>query len=596
MNSLPRRLLPLVFVLAAFAVAAPSAAALDKNFCVGTVTTVTCENAYPLTRAGLQQAIDRADDPAPGFAGRDSVVIGPGTIDVDGTVTISPPFGEPVDVIGSGRSQTVLQIVDDGGVGTNRILLTPGILTDSSLQSLNVKTSFSMTSEIAVLADGGRIDDVDFDVIGGQDSFHRGVMAPYSNPVTITDSVFDCAGGGYYAVDAGAGLTISDTRITHAGTWNSDETIAISAGGDLDAARLDVRGAHVGVYFNGDDGEIRDSLIKMGSTSYGTNQEGVGVQLGVGLGTGDRELRMRGVTVIGATDTQFGAYLFSFFGSTANGHLRIYDSLLMAEGTGSRDIACSNNGTGTATVTVSNSLHDQTDFSTLSGTPCAATTANGVDRRVTPPLFADAAAGDYRAAAGSPVIDAGNDDSDRPAPKLDLDRVERFADGNGDGTPIIDIGAYELQHPFPPPAAPPANPADLSLTLGKPVGKIKLNRKKGKRKLKRTGFALTTARKKPRIPVTTNLDASLKLELARYRAGYVKGSKCVKRKPSGTRRARRCDLAVKGSQTLAVKAGTSYLTFGGKLGRSKLAPGRYRLIVTARGLKDSRKATLSLIR
>ena len=58
------------------------------------------------------------------------------------------------------------------------------------------------------------------------------------------------------------------------------------------------------------------------------------------------------------------------------------------------------------------------------------------------PLFVDRANGNYRLQSASPAIDAGN-----PAyveTTTDLDGAPRVQDGNADGTPVVDIGAYEF--------------------------------------------------------------------------------------------------------------------------------------------------------
>ena len=61
--------------------------------------------------------------------------------------------------------------------------------------------------------------------------------------------------------------------------------------------------------------------------------------------------------------------------------------------------------------------------------------------------------GNFHPIPGAPVIDFGNDLVDfdpwtagfQPAPALDLGGGERRTDGNADGDPVIDMGAYELQ-------------------------------------------------------------------------------------------------------------------------------------------------------
>jgi hypothetical protein len=66
--------------------------------------------------------------------------------------------------------------------------------------------------------------------------------------------------------------------------------------------------------------------------------------------------------------------------------------------------------------------------------------------------FVNAAGGDYRLRADSPLVDLGEPDV---AQGLDLDGNPRVADGNGDGFARRDIGAFELQPP--PPPAPAAD-------------------------------------------------------------------------------------------------------------------------------------------
>jgi predicted outer membrane repeat protein len=67
------------------------------------------------------------------------------------------------------------------------------------------------------------------------------------------------------------------------------------------------------------------------------------------------------------------------------------------------------------------------------------------------PLFAVPDAGDFRLAAGSPAIDAANNDVLPPSVTTDLDGQPRFVDDpdtpdTGHGTPpLVDMGAYEFQ-------------------------------------------------------------------------------------------------------------------------------------------------------
>jgi len=68
-----------------------------------------------------------------------------------------------------------------------------------------------------------------------------------------------------------------------------------------------------------------------------------------------------------------------------------------------------------------------------------------------PPLFADAAVGDYRLAGGSPGIDAADNDALPNDVLTDLDGAPRYADDPGTldtgsgAAPLIDMGAFEFQ-------------------------------------------------------------------------------------------------------------------------------------------------------
>ena len=61
------------------------------------------------------------------------------------------------------------------------------------------------------------------------------------------------------------------------------------------------------------------------------------------------------------------------------------------------------------------------------------------------PQFVDPANGDYHLKDTSPCIDAGDNSLVPSGVDKDLDGNERIVDGNNDGTPTVDIGAYEYQ-------------------------------------------------------------------------------------------------------------------------------------------------------
>lgn len=74
------------------------------------------------------------------------------------------------------------------------------------------------------------------------------------------------------------------------------------------------------------------------------------------------------------------------------------------------------------------------------------------------PLFVDPDGADgivgneddnMRLRAGSPCVDAGDNSAVPPSVTVDLDGNPRVVDGNGDGTAVVDVGAYEAPKPIP---------------------------------------------------------------------------------------------------------------------------------------------------
>jgi PKD repeat protein len=117
--------------------------------------------------------------------------------------------------------------------------------------------------------------------------------------------------------------------------------------------------------------------------------------------------------------------------------------------------------------------------------------------------------------------------------------------------------------------ATPEPPDTYSLT--KPKCKFKSNKKA------KNGFTVHAAKIKDCYLQSVSSRAhSYMFRLERTAAGYVVGGTC-KAKQGKTGKAKRCDLPLKGSQTIDLPAGTSYLSFGGRWNNKQLPPGTYTL-------------------
>jgi len=95
-------------------------------------------------------------------------------------------------------------------------------------------------------------------------------------------------------------------------------------------------------------------------------------------------------------------------------------------------------------IVTNNTLADVTDDGSASLEVSGSIVGSGsLDQNTGEPNFRDPINGDFRLLASSPAIDQGNLD-DPELPPFDADGITRSTDGNGDGTPAPDIGAYEF--------------------------------------------------------------------------------------------------------------------------------------------------------
>lgn len=119
-------------------------------------------------------------------------------------------------------------------------------------------------------------------------------------------------------------------------------------------------------------------------------------------------------------------------------------------------------------------------------------------------------------------------------------------------------------------SASPVEPSFATLTLAKASGKFKFK----KRAKLSNGFKAVA--KKPKVAfvlATSSQSLSGKITLLSSKGKTLKGS-----------------------QKITLRAGKSYLTFGGKWNKKVLPKGRYTLKFTSSALKDAKKSVLSIVR
>jgi hypothetical protein len=184
------------------------------------------------------------------------------------------------------------------------------------------------------------------------------------------------------------------------------------------------------------------------------------------------------------------------------------------------------------------------------------------------PTFVDAPAGDFHPVAGSPVVNAGA--SDDKAGPLDLDRTARVSGS------AIDIGPYETFEASvpvdPPPHDQPPVISALKFSptafLPKPLG---------------TPSTAIAARKKPKgstVNFKATEAATINFVVEAKISGRKKGKSCSRK----VKRGKKCTTfkAVKGSFSVAAKAGANSFKFSGYMNGKPLKAGSYRILGTPR--------------
>lgn len=538
--------------MAALVLALPAVASADelsdhlpKTICVTQLYPAQpagCDAAQPFSRDGLQQALDTANTVTT-FRGDDTIKLDAGTIAIDSgfsiTSTAQVDHGA-VHIVGAGIGQTVIgggSVAEAGSF----IPLTLNLVAapTSSISGLTIDVGGTITSWTGLRLDAGTIENVRFNVIGGQESMHTGLNLT-GNGVTVKSSSLKVVGEQAIGIQAnGWDLKISDSELfAPEGSFALMPSLGIVSAGKFDGRRLEFDNVLGAINYVGQQFRLIDSLIRLRSLDL--TASGIHFDPNVPSATA----LLQGVTIVGGGPGVKGLIASSSSGAS---DVDVKDSLFDLASNFEPEISCTSSFPAT-TLTVEHSM-----LAGVAGT-CASLGAGNIMRAMAPPpLYVNGAAGDYRPAASSPVIDAGSTDATREDPKVDLAGLPRFVDGDGNGSVVADIGAFEFQRDPPPSSAPPApSAADHKVVFGKATARFRF---KPRRKL-RNGFVVTRRRPKgARIPVTSTFDGPIKVKLT-----LQKGRK-----------------RLKGSQRLTIPAGRSFIVFRGRWNRRVLKTGRYKL-------------------
>ena len=236
--------------------------------------------------------------------------------------------------------------------------------------------------------------------------------------------------------------TVSDLAIESTDA-NLGTLFVVGSGSAFDHLELTATGSSSVALRPGNNFTLSDSLL----VASGTSSAALFLQ-----GTEAGETQLRNDTIVASGTESVGIGLYVTLAATT---VAIHATNVIA------DAATDANAGGTAGSTGTISF-DHSNLDTMTGAVSA------TNSQTTPPLFVNAAAGDYHEALGSPTIDTGVND---PANgETDLEGNPRALPGSvGCGGPerpaITDIGAYE-HVPILPPCPAPA-PPDTQITKAK---------------------------------------------------------------------------------------------------------------------------------
>jgi PKD repeat protein len=391
----------MVVCAALLALAAPASA---DTFCVQKST--GCEGS---SKNNLAEALDSAL----ATVGRDRIELG-AYIDT-GTPVVA--VNNPVDIVGSGQSS----IFQGGGGGSARLKIVEPSSTVSDIRiivtgdnSIGLDTR-GPARNITVTADLGATHDlvgVLLSVGGTLDQ--AGIFLPMTGGATIQGVRTELPGV---------------SKISNA-TIEAEKAILAFKGGTPGPANRTVvtdvfLRAAVGIVANGSDVTVDNAEVEAPATAA------VGLQSFTGAASA--AIRARHVTVVGTgAASSNGVTAFDFDGAgplTASVDLR--NSIVSGFATDLRM-----NGPGAAITA------NWSRFASVSPVGGVA----GSDNTAAEPGFVDPVARNYRLAAGSAMIDAGDPAAlaaDEPA--LDIQGLPRPVDGDGDCGSRRDIGANEFQ-------------------------------------------------------------------------------------------------------------------------------------------------------
>lgn len=422
------------------ATAAPAAA---TTFCVPTFHSACANDGVNVQQASLQTALLTAGDDG----SADRIVIAAGTVsDVD-SYTLDSGDNDDLEIVGAGPGATAITTSQTG----NPFVLNLAGARAVTMRDLTVRVpaSFNDNQGGAIQAQGATFENVD---IESRNVRSDGAQSMIGGGTFRDGRVYGSMGGSIDTGFSGNGaetgvLTIERTSIEDAswGVSSDDPEVSVFVRRTRIADPL-AYGVRIS---DGAFASVQNTIIEADTGTPVVAESNDAGTVIVNL----RHLTIVG-TGIGASDPAIRTTVQSAAG---NGPVNLvandtiiagYPDPLTCEAPSAANV-----GDASLTTRYSYFFHS----ANVSG-DCSVPTIDTVDAfdpAIGPPQFAGAS--DYHLPAGSPAIDTG-DPLTATLPTEDYDGAPRPVDGNADGTPRRDMGAYEHQPPVPNPDPDPQNP------------------------------------------------------------------------------------------------------------------------------------------
>ena len=392
----------------------------------------SCSSGQTDEGADLQKAFDEA-----GSSSGNTVLIGPGAYTHEHGFTFNHGIpGPDVTISGAGAGQTILE--SSTGKPAPGYVLSFAASAASTLAGLTIHVqngdggglalSTATANGIAVATDAGGA--------GGQIALSLSLGATVEHSTIQGETDTSCCPSAVFDNSEGEVTLLDDTLI---GFYGLD---IASPSAEVTARDLHVQ-ARVGVLVTGGSATVDDMLAVLSPGPLFASLEAY--DGGV--------LTVRSATVIGAGAAPESKGLM-VYGAGGASKLTVEDSIVRGFPLAWERLI--NGSGGTASLTLENDDIAAEGANNAIGSPSQAANID-VD-----PLFVDSSAGDYHLRFGSPAIDSGGACAGVCKAVPDLDGLIRPIDGNGDGSAVRDMGAYEYGHRAPIVSAAASKPKPLA--------------------------------------------------------------------------------------------------------------------------------------